>query len=526
MFGFQRVGDLIWALGDMRGRGILAGCTAGRTTLQGEGLQHDDGHSPLLASANPAVAVYDPAFAYEVAVIVEDAIRRMFGPEPEDRFWYLTLYNENYLMPALPEGPARPRVRVGASSAGIYRFAEPADEATRRPRPGHPPASRGPLWQAAMEARRLLADDWGVGADAWSATSYKSLRDDAVSAERWNRLHPDEPSPGRRYVTAPLGRTPGPVVAVTDFMRAVPDQVSRWVPRPFLSLGTDGFGRSDAREALRRFFEVDAAHVVVAVLDALAARGPSRPRWPAAIRRYGIDPGRPTPGPTERSPGPGRSTGTEEGRRPSAGPVALFWPPKSTSSSAQTHYPPTVEVSQLSLHLSQSDEADALLSKLRTPGPAHRHGPRPADPAGASLPRPLRARGAAGRDPRRREPWRPWIPTPWRRPSAARPALHRFPGQRQAGPAALPAVADEYGSGPPAIWETAKDGTDLLTRVKALPGFGEQKARLFIGLLGKQLGVKPTGWQEAASPFGEAGTYRSVADIHTGRSRWPRSGPI
>ncbi|MGH9089284.1 MAG: pyruvate dehydrogenase (acetyl-transferring), homodimeric type, partial [Acidimicrobiales bacterium] len=290
MFGFQRVGDLLWALGDMRGRGILAGCTAGRTTLLGEGLQHDDGHSPLLASTNPAAAIYDPAFAYEMAVVVEDGIRRMLGDDPEDRFWYITLYNENYPMPALPEGPAGEAVREGIIR-GIYRYAEPAQVES-----GGPARARasicfsGPMWQIAMEARRLLAEEWGVSADTWSTTSWATLRSDAISAERWNRLHPgqDRQTP---YVSDVLGAGNEPVVAVTDYMRAVPDQVARWIRRPFTSLGTDGFGRSDAREALRRHFEVDAPHVVVAVLSSLAEQGTVPPGDVAdAFGRYGLDP--------------------------------------------------------------------------------------------------------------------------------------------------------------------------------------------------------------------------------------------
>ncbi len=285
MFGFQRVGDLTWSLGDIRGRGILAGCTAGRTTLAGEGLQHDDGHSPLLASVNPAAAVYDPAFAYELAIIVEDAVDRMFGPEPEDRFWYLTLYNENYPMPALAEGAEGDEVRRGVVE-GIYRYAPPALAEGRA-------ASlcfSGPMWQSAMEARRLLAEGWGVSTDAWSATSWTSLRIEAIEAERWNRLHPGRPEIVP-VVTRALGTRTGPVVAVSDYIRAVPDQVARWVPRPFVSLGTDGFGRSDARAALRRYFEIDAAHVVVAVLDALARHGEGDPTEVAeAITRFDIDP--------------------------------------------------------------------------------------------------------------------------------------------------------------------------------------------------------------------------------------------
>jgi pyruvate dehydrogenase E1 component len=303
MFGFQRVGDLLWALADCRGRGFLLGCTAGRTTLNGEGLQHQDGHSLLLASTVPSVAAYDPAFSYEVATIIEDGIRRMTGPEPEDRVWYLTLYNENYAMPALPADPAEAeRVRLGTIK-GMYRF-EPdtgvdvgVGVGAETSRSAGEPTARatllfsGSAWQAAIEARRLLSADWGVDADVWSVTSYKSLREDAISAERWNRLHPGEDE-RVAYVTQCLAQSAGPIVAVTDFMRSVPDQVSRWMPRPFTSLGTDGFGRSDTREVLRRFFEVDAAHLVVAVLHSLAAEGVvPRTSVTEAIDRYGIDAG-------------------------------------------------------------------------------------------------------------------------------------------------------------------------------------------------------------------------------------------
>jgi pyruvate dehydrogenase E1 component len=295
MFGFQRVGDLLWALSDMRGRGFLLGCTAGRTTLNGEGLQHQDGHSLVLASVVPTVAAYDPAFAYEVAIIIEDGIRRMTGPEPEDRYWYITLYNENYPMPALPAEPDEAdRVRLGTVK-GMYRFADhigspPAgDDRTAEAPKRATLLFSGSAWQAAMEARTLLADDWGVDADAWSVTSYKSLREDCLSAERWNRLHPGE-TPKIPLITESLAGSGGPVVAVTDFVRAVPDQISRFVPRHFTSLGTDGFGRSDTRDTLRRFFEVDAAHIVVAVLDGLVAGGEVQPEVVSkAIHQYGID---------------------------------------------------------------------------------------------------------------------------------------------------------------------------------------------------------------------------------------------
>jgi len=294
MFGFQRVGDLLWALGDSRGRGFLLGCTAGRTTLNGEGLQHQDGHSLLLASTYPSVQAYDPAFAYEVATIVEDGIRRMTGPDPEDRFWYLTLYNENYAMPPLPtDTDDAERVRSG-TVAGMYRFAD-VPEGTSATAPRATVLFSGTAWRAAMEARRLLAEDWGVGTEAWSVTSYKALREEALSVGRYNRLHPDAEH-RVPFVTTSLDGSAGPVVAVSDFMRAVPDQVAQWAPRRFTSLGTDGFGRSDTREVLRRFFEVDAAHVTLAVLESLAAEGavPSG-AVSAAIGRYGIDAGSPDP---------------------------------------------------------------------------------------------------------------------------------------------------------------------------------------------------------------------------------------
>ena len=293
MFGFQRVGDLAWLLGDIRGRGILAGCTAGRTTLQGEGLQHDDGHSPLLASVNPAAHIYDPAFAYEIGVIMEDAVTKIMGPEPEDRFWYLTLYNENYPMPPLPEGDAGDAVRAGVLR-GMYRFAEPA-ELRRRKRNGSPRKATllfsGPMWQVAMEARAMLAV--GLGGVGRRVVGDLVLRAARGRARRWSgpTASTRRASAPLAYVTEALDHGTGPVVAVTDYLRAVPDQVARWVPRRFVSLGTDGFGRSDTRAALRRFFEVDAAHVVVAVLSALAETGDAKSDEVAdAIARYGIDP--------------------------------------------------------------------------------------------------------------------------------------------------------------------------------------------------------------------------------------------
>ena len=279
MFGFQRVGDLIWSAADSRARGFLLGATAGRTTLLGEGLQHQDGHSLLLASTVPVCQTYDPAFAYELGVIVEDGLRRMYG-ENEDIFYYITLYNEAYSHPPMPEGSAEGIIR------GLYQWA-PAPEGRE-----HRAAIvfSGSAQLAARAAQQTLADDFGVGAELWSATSYKSLREDALETERWNRLHPHD-EPRVPYVTSQLQGMGGPIVAVTDFMKAIPDQVARWVPGSFTSLGTDGFGRSDDRDALRRFFEIDEGHIVVAVLRSLADTGRmDRQVVIDAINRYGIDP--------------------------------------------------------------------------------------------------------------------------------------------------------------------------------------------------------------------------------------------
>jgi pyruvate dehydrogenase E1 component len=280
MFGFQRVGDLIWSFGDQRGRGFLLGATAGRTTLTGEGLQHCDGHSHVLASSVPNCRAYDPAFAYEMAVIVRDGITRMYGDDPDDCFYYLTLYNENYTMPPMPDGVEDGIVR------GLYLYRPAPAERTHRAQL----LGSGPALRNAVLAQQLLLEEHDVAADVWSAPSYKLLREDALAAARWNRLHPTER--GRiPYVTEKLGTTEGPIVAVTDYMKAVPDQVAPFVPQPFVVLGTDGYGLSDTREELRRHFEVDAPHVVVAVLNALAMQGDVKGEIVAeAIRRYGIDP--------------------------------------------------------------------------------------------------------------------------------------------------------------------------------------------------------------------------------------------
>jgi pyruvate dehydrogenase E1 component len=279
MFGFQRVGDLIWSAADARARGFLLGATAGRTTLLGEGLQHQDGHSLVLASTVPVCQAYDPAFAFEMGVIIEDGLKRMYR-DGEDIFYYLTLYNENYLQPAKPDG-----VDEGVCR-GLYRFApspEGADHSARV-------LFSGTAHSAARRAQAELLEHYGVGVELFSATSYKLLREEALEVERWNRLHPGEVH-RVPYVTSVLGEPDGPTVAVTDFMKMVPDQVARWVPGTFIPLGTDGFGRSDTREALRRFFEVDTGHVVVAVLSGLVQEGRLDPAAVKdALERYDIDP--------------------------------------------------------------------------------------------------------------------------------------------------------------------------------------------------------------------------------------------
>jgi pyruvate dehydrogenase E1 component len=284
MFGFQRIGDLIWSAADQRSRGFLLGATNGRTSLNGEGLQHQDGHSLLLATTNPAVLTYDPAFAYETAIIVREGLRRMFGAN-EDLLYYLALYNENYPQAPMPDGVEEGILR------GLYRFNEGPAKAKHTAQL----VGSGSMLPLVLKAQELLAEEFDVAAAVWSATSYQQLRADAVEAERWNRLHPTE-APREPFVSKVLGPHEGPVVAVTDSMRAVPDQIARWVDGPFLSLGTDGFGRSDTRENLRRFFEMDADHVVVATLASLAKMGEVKPEIVAdAIRRFEIDPERVPP---------------------------------------------------------------------------------------------------------------------------------------------------------------------------------------------------------------------------------------
>jgi pyruvate dehydrogenase E1 component len=278
MFGFQRTGDLVWAFGDARGRGFLLGATAGRTTLNGEGLQHEDGHSHVLFSAVPNVLAYDPAFAYEVAVIIRDGLKRMYT-DNEDVFYYLTLYNQDYPMPAMPAGVEEGILR------GLYLYRGAVQQARHRAQL----FGSGPLLLQALRAQEILAAKFDVAADVWSVTSYPLLRNDALAAERWNRLHPGEP-PRVPYVTRALENAPGPIVATSDQMKTLPDMISRWVGRPLVALGTDGFGRSDTREGLRRHFETDAEHVVVATLSALSQLGHLPPGTVArAIQEFGID---------------------------------------------------------------------------------------------------------------------------------------------------------------------------------------------------------------------------------------------
>ncbi|MFM1768579.1 MAG: pyruvate dehydrogenase, decarboxylase component thiamin-binding [Verrucomicrobiota bacterium] len=284
MFGFQRVGDQMWLAGDIMAKGFLLGATAGRTTLNGEGLQHEDGHSLLHASTVPNLLAYDPAFAYELAIIIQDGLRRMHG-DNENLFYYITLYNENLLMPPMPEGCEQGVLQ------GLYKFKAGPDGLAHKAQI----LGSGPILRSALVAQEILASRYGVSADVWSATSYKRLRSEALAAQRWNRLHPTE-KPRVSYLEQVLARQPGPFIAVSDFMKIVPDQIAPWVPGGLTTLGTDGFGRSDTRERLRRFFEVDAPSVVVATLHALSQRGTIGPEVVAqAIRDLGIDPEKAAP---------------------------------------------------------------------------------------------------------------------------------------------------------------------------------------------------------------------------------------
>jgi pyruvate dehydrogenase E1 component len=284
MFGVQRVGDLFWAAGDSRTRGFLLGGTAGRTTLSGEGLQHQDGHSQLWVSAIPNCVAYDPAYAYEMAVIIHEGLERMLRRQ-EDVFYYLTMMNENYQQPAMPEG----------SREGILKGMYPIREAGDAPGPRVQLLGSGTILREVLAAAELLREDFGVAADVWSVTSFSELRRDGLDAERWNLLHPTEPQ-RKSFVEQQLAARSGPVVASTDYVKAVADQIRPFVPGHYRVLGTDGFGRSDRRERLRHHFEVNRFFVAVAALKSLADAGALPPDAARqAIERYKLDPAKPNP---------------------------------------------------------------------------------------------------------------------------------------------------------------------------------------------------------------------------------------
>jgi pyruvate dehydrogenase E1 component len=286
MFGFQRIGDLIWAAADSRCRGFLMGGIAGRTTLAGEGLQHQDGHSQLVATAIPNLRAYDPAYAYELAVIIQDGLRRMYQ-EQEPIFYYLTMYNETYAQPALPQG-----VTDGILK-GMYHLSplSPGSETRASPPPPRPQLlGSGPILREALRAQEILAKRCGIDSDVWSVTSYSELRRDALAVERWNLRHPGA-KPRPCYIEQCLGATRGPVIAASDYVRLVAEQIARWVPGRLIALGTDGFGRSDTRQALRRHFEVDAEHIAFTTLAALCRQGQiEAKRVQEAMEEWHIDP--------------------------------------------------------------------------------------------------------------------------------------------------------------------------------------------------------------------------------------------
>ena len=283
MFGFQRIGDFIWAGGDLQARGFLIGGTAGRTTLAGEGLQHQDGHSLLNASTVPNCVSYDPTYAYELAVIIQDGLRRMIG-EQENIFYYITCMNENYVQPPMPNG-----VEDGILK-GMYLLQVGGQGQIRVQLMGS-----GTILREVLAAAVLLHDDFGIPSDIWSVTSFNELRRDALATERWNQLHPED-EPRKCYLENCLADRNGPYVAATDYMKIVPDQVQRWMPGRYVTLGTDGYGRSDDRDALRQFFEVDERYIAVTALKALADDGAlDQKTVTEAIRKYGIDPDKPDP---------------------------------------------------------------------------------------------------------------------------------------------------------------------------------------------------------------------------------------
>jgi pyruvate dehydrogenase E1 component len=289
MFGYQRVGDLVWAAGDSRTRGFMLGGTAGRTTLNGEGLQHEDGHSHVLFSVVPNCLCYDPTFGYEVAVIIQEGLRRMVA-EQEDVFYYLTLMNENYTHPSMPEGAEDGILR------GMYKLLSTGPDRGRSKKPRVQLLGSGTILREVVAAASMLEEDWGVLSDVWSVTSFTELRRDGIEVERWNMLHPGSSEPRTSYVSSALSADRGPVIASTDYIRTFADQIRQWVPSRYAVLGTDGYGRSDYRRALRSFFEVDRRYVCVAALSSLAADGAVPPSVVAdALSKYEIDPEAPTP---------------------------------------------------------------------------------------------------------------------------------------------------------------------------------------------------------------------------------------
>ena len=285
MFGFQRIADFIWAAADMRTRGFLLGGTAGRTTLSGEGLQHQDGNSHVLALPVPNLRAYDPAFAYEIAVIIQDGIRRMYK-DGEDIFYYITLMNEPYAMPPMPGD-----VKDGILK-GLYRFRASENKKSKLRAQLF---GSGSILREALQAQDILEQKYGVAADVWSVTSYKALYTDGIETERWNRLHPGA-KPRVPYLTQTIGDAPGVLVAASDYLKTLPNMVSKWMPRRLASLGTDGFGRSEGRQSLRDFFEVDARSITLATLHELLQDGKiERSVVDKAIKDLGINPEKPNP---------------------------------------------------------------------------------------------------------------------------------------------------------------------------------------------------------------------------------------
>jgi pyruvate dehydrogenase E1 component len=279
MFGLQRIGDFVWAAGDIRTKGFLIGGTAGRTTLNGEGLQHQDGHSHLLALTVPNLVTYDPAFAFELAVIIRDGIKRMYE-DKEDIFYYITAMNENYPMPEMPDN-----VKEGIVK-GMYKFKASGKE---NPKMTAHLFGSGTIMNEVLKAAEILENDYKIAADVWSITSYKELRREALEIERWNMLNPTQ-TQKVSYISKMLAKEEGVFVASSDYLKALPDSISKWFPGRLYSLGTDGFGRSDSRASLRDFFEVDAKHIVLAALNALAKEGKIKADdLNNAIRKLGIN---------------------------------------------------------------------------------------------------------------------------------------------------------------------------------------------------------------------------------------------